>query len=145
MLDTLAARSPEPLVARLERRPGERDVRWVATFGEPFDSAALEQLAADEIDDSTADLPRPARTVADGFRFDVPTASSRPPPRSTPQAAPSFAARPTAGGRVPRPPQCPEPTTSLPSRLASRSWAPSSGPSRPASTGSSATSASATR
>jgi uncharacterized protein YceH (UPF0502 family) len=29
ILDTLAARSPEPFAALLERRPGERDARWV--------------------------------------------------------------------------------------------------------------------
>jgi hypothetical protein len=28
ILDTLAARSPEPFAVRLERRPGERDARW---------------------------------------------------------------------------------------------------------------------
>lgn len=39
MLDTLAARSPEPLATRIERRPGERDDRWVAAIGrEPVDS-----------------------------------------------------------------------------------------------------------
>jgi len=32
MLDTLAARSPEPLAVRLGRRPGERDDRWVAAL-----------------------------------------------------------------------------------------------------------------
>ena len=34
MLDTLAARSPEPLAVRLGRRPGERDDRWVAALGD---------------------------------------------------------------------------------------------------------------
>jgi uncharacterized protein YceH (UPF0502 family) len=28
LLDTLAARSPEPFIVRLERRPGEREARW---------------------------------------------------------------------------------------------------------------------
>ena len=60
LLDTLAARSPEPLAARFERRPGEREDRWVALLGEPLDATALAALAAGELDDSTADLPRPA-------------------------------------------------------------------------------------
>lgn len=34
MLDTLAARSPEPLAIRLPRRPGERDDRWAASLGD---------------------------------------------------------------------------------------------------------------
>ena len=33
LLDTLAARSPEPLATRLDRRPGERDDRWIAAIG----------------------------------------------------------------------------------------------------------------
>ena len=28
ILDTLAARSPDPFATRLERRPGERETRW---------------------------------------------------------------------------------------------------------------------
>lgn len=58
MLDTLAARSPEPLAARLGRRPGERDERWVARLGDPAVDAAAE---LDDVPfvDSTADLPRP--------------------------------------------------------------------------------------
>jgi len=34
MLDTLAARSPEPLAIRLGRRSGERDERWAALLGD---------------------------------------------------------------------------------------------------------------
>lgn len=34
MLDTLVARSPEPLAVRLGRRPGERDDRWAAVLGD---------------------------------------------------------------------------------------------------------------
>ena len=33
MLDSLAARSPEPLAVRLGRRSGERDDRWAAAIG----------------------------------------------------------------------------------------------------------------
>ncbi len=44
MLDTLVARSPEPLAVRLGRRPGERDDRWVATLGDG------------EVDDHSDDL-----------------------------------------------------------------------------------------
>ena len=35
MLDTLAARSPEPFVVRISRRPGERDDRWASALGDP--------------------------------------------------------------------------------------------------------------
>jgi uncharacterized protein YceH (UPF0502 family) len=59
MLDALAARSPEPLAARLDRRSGEREDRWVALLGEPLDAEELAALAAGELDDTTADLPRP--------------------------------------------------------------------------------------
>jgi len=34
MLDTLVARSPEPLAVRFARRPGERDDRWAASLGD---------------------------------------------------------------------------------------------------------------
>ena len=37
MLDTLAARSPEPFAVRLGRRPGERDDRWAALLGGEVD------------------------------------------------------------------------------------------------------------
>lgn len=57
MLDTLAARSPEPFAARLGRRPGEREDRWVALLAGAYDEAAL---GDDEVVDSTADLPRVA-------------------------------------------------------------------------------------
>jgi uncharacterized protein YceH (UPF0502 family) len=113
MLDTLAARSPEPLVARLERRAGERDVRWVATFGEPFDAGAVERLAADELDDSTADLPRPRRTVADGFRF-----RRRRPPRCARPAGPPWPRRPR--------PRQPQPQRRLGRPTSSPRWSPAS-------------------
>jgi uncharacterized protein YceH (UPF0502 family) len=35
MLDTLAARSPEPFAVRISRRPGERDDRWASALGDP--------------------------------------------------------------------------------------------------------------
>lgn len=62
MLDTLAARSPEPLAIRLERRAGESVTRWVALLGGPLDAdtlAALDDTGSDSYVDSTADLPRP--------------------------------------------------------------------------------------
>lgn len=37
ILDTLAARSPEPFAVRLERRPGERDARWAHLLGGEVD------------------------------------------------------------------------------------------------------------
>jgi len=68
MLDALATRSPEPLAARLDRRPGEREDRWVALLGEPLDAAALAALAASatvdgddaDLSDASAVWPRPA-------------------------------------------------------------------------------------
>ena len=71
MLDTLAARSPEPLAARLGRRPGERDERWVARLGDP----AVDELGDIPLVDSTADLPR--QRADDGA---VATAPLRAPP-----------------------------------------------------------------
>lgn len=69
MLDTLAARSPEPFAARIGRRPGEREDRWVELLSGPYDESAISALDGVDLDDSTADLPRttPQRTspVAD--------------------------------------------------------------------------------
>jgi uncharacterized protein YceH (UPF0502 family) len=80
MLDTLAARSPEPLAMRLERRPGESAPRWVSLLGGPVDAdmlAALDRGSSDPdvVDDdapripgyvdSTADLPRPVTAPAE--------------------------------------------------------------------------------
>jgi len=43
VLEELAGRSPEPLVVRLERRPGQKEERWAHCFGsEDFDAALLE-------------------------------------------------------------------------------------------------------
>jgi uncharacterized protein YceH (UPF0502 family) len=44
ILDTLAARSPEALVERVGRRPGERDDRWAALLG---DNGAVDDDAVD--------------------------------------------------------------------------------------------------
>jgi uncharacterized protein YceH (UPF0502 family) len=51
MLDTLVARSPEPLAVRLGRRPGERDDRWAAALGDA--------AAGDDDDDHDARAQRP--------------------------------------------------------------------------------------
>jgi uncharacterized protein YceH (UPF0502 family) len=61
-LDTLAARSPEPLAVRLERRPGERDVRWADLLtGEPPPApeptqAVTSPARRDRIDELAADV-----------------------------------------------------------------------------------------
>lgn len=47
VLAALAARSPEPLVVRLERRPGQKEERWAHL------------LSGDDIDTSHLDQPRP--------------------------------------------------------------------------------------
>ena len=60
MLDTLTARSPEPFAARITRRPGEREDRWVALLGGAFDASAVAAFDAEQLEDSTADLPRAA-------------------------------------------------------------------------------------
>lgn len=60
MLDTLAARSPEPFAARLGRRTGEREDRWVSLLSGPFDESTVSALDTVALDDSTADLPRVA-------------------------------------------------------------------------------------
>jgi uncharacterized protein len=44
ILDTLAARSPEPFAVRLERRPGERDARWAHLLS-GFAAARLDAMA----------------------------------------------------------------------------------------------------
>ncbi len=50
VLEDLAARTPDPLVVRLERRPGQKEERWAHL------------LCGDEIDTSFLDAPRPLRT-----------------------------------------------------------------------------------
>ncbi|MET0326121.1 MAG: DUF480 domain-containing protein [Ilumatobacteraceae bacterium] len=49
LLDTLAARSPEPFVVRLERRPGEREGRWAhALSGVPDPDSFHDAIRADD-------------------------------------------------------------------------------------------------
>ena len=50
ILDTLAARSPEPFVVRVERRPGEREGRWAHALSGPPDLSAGDITAPDGID-----------------------------------------------------------------------------------------------
>ncbi|WP_162941749.1 DUF480 domain-containing protein [Desertimonas flava] len=84
MLDTLAARSPEPFAARIGRRPGEREDRWVALLSGPLDESAVSALDSVELDDSTADLPRTfaraGRPDSDGAAAPAPIASPASPP-----------------------------------------------------------------
>jgi uncharacterized protein YceH (UPF0502 family) len=48
LLDTLAARSPEPFAVRLERRPGEREGRWAhALCGVPDPDSFHDAIRAD--------------------------------------------------------------------------------------------------
>ncbi|MCC6438255.1 MAG: YceH family protein [Acidimicrobiales bacterium] len=54
VLASLAARTPEALVVRLERRPGQKEERWAHL------------LCGDDIDVSHLDAPRPVRVVASG-------------------------------------------------------------------------------
>jgi uncharacterized protein YceH (UPF0502 family) len=48
LLDTLAARSPEPLAIRLGRRSGERDDRWAAAIGPTVADATSAAPAEDD-------------------------------------------------------------------------------------------------
>ncbi|CAN5722295.1 hypothetical protein BH24ACT5_BH24ACT5_13590 [soil metagenome] len=58
MLDTLAARAPEPLAVRLERRAGEREVRWCSALAElPEDTSDDEPWPEDS---PTVTIPRTA-------------------------------------------------------------------------------------
>ncbi len=54
VLAELSTRSPEPLVIRLERRPGQKEERWAHL------------LLGDDIDLSLLDAPRPARVASGG-------------------------------------------------------------------------------
>lgn len=54
VLASLAAHTPDALVVRLERRPGQKEERWAHL------------LSGDDIDVSHLDAPRPARVVASG-------------------------------------------------------------------------------
>lgn len=47
VLEELARRSPDPLVVRLDRRPGQKEERWAHRFGsEDFDAALLDTRPA---------------------------------------------------------------------------------------------------
>lgn len=74
MLDTLAARSPEPFAIRIGRRPGERDDRWLSALGDP-------DPADDDRGDDTGELRRedPALDVDEDIAFagDGPTSGDR--------------------------------------------------------------------
>jgi uncharacterized protein YceH (UPF0502 family) len=64
ILDTLAARSPEPFAVRLERRPGERDVRYA-------------HLLTGEVDDVAPERPEPAFTDRTGAVASVVASADR--------------------------------------------------------------------
>jgi uncharacterized protein len=49
ILDTLAARSPEPLATRLGRRAGEKEVRWAHLLGEDQRREADQSIVEDDV------------------------------------------------------------------------------------------------
>ncbi len=57
ILDMLAARSPEPFAARLERRPGEREGRWASTLSGMPDPDDRPPAPAFDDDDHADDEP----------------------------------------------------------------------------------------
>jgi uncharacterized protein YceH (UPF0502 family) len=59
MLDTLAARSPEPFAIRIGRRPGERDDRWASALGDP-------STAGEDLGDDTGEVRLDPALDADG-------------------------------------------------------------------------------
>jgi uncharacterized protein YceH (UPF0502 family) len=71
MLDTLAARSPEAFVERIDRRPGERDDRWVALLGDTSarddgdDTGPLELIEPAWREDGQVSAPRDDGDVAE--------------------------------------------------------------------------------
>ena len=76
MLDSLAARSPEPLAVRLGRRSGERDDRWAAAIGSvSTDDVAADDVAADNAvpreDTSDDDITGPLGFVEPEWRDDT--------------------------------------------------------------------------
>jgi len=65
ILDMLAARSPEPFVVRLPRRPGEREARWAAALtGIPAAASEEPDEGGDDQLDDTAPMPRPETAAA---------------------------------------------------------------------------------
>jgi uncharacterized protein YceH (UPF0502 family) len=71
ILDMLAARSPEPFVARVPRRSGEREARWASALAGPPDPGEV-----------TEEIPRPAAADDTG-----PLAPPTRPPGSTAAAS----------------------------------------------------------
>jgi uncharacterized protein len=67
ILDTLAARSPEPFAALLERRPGERDPRWAHLLS-GYAAARLDTMAraveTEEPEWSTEEAPAVSADLA---------------------------------------------------------------------------------
>lgn len=59
ILDTLAARSPDPFAVRVERRPGEREGRWAHALSGPPDAEAIDRAAM------TAPEPEPVAASPD--------------------------------------------------------------------------------
>jgi uncharacterized protein YceH (UPF0502 family) len=60
ILDTLAARSPDPFAVRLERRAGEREARWAHTLS----GAAEDTVERAEDDTEPTDRPLPVAAAA---------------------------------------------------------------------------------
>jgi uncharacterized protein YceH (UPF0502 family) len=69
ILDTLAARSPEPLATRLERRPGERDTRFAHLL-----TGEVEDVPRDEQDSSASS---PVDAVAQQHSLEAEVAALR--------------------------------------------------------------------
>jgi uncharacterized protein YceH (UPF0502 family) len=63
ILDTLAARSPEPFAVHLERRPGERDARWAHLLSGAA-AAQLDAVALPSSVGSSSEDEAPARAPA---------------------------------------------------------------------------------
>jgi hypothetical protein len=55
LLDALAARTPKPFAARVGRRPGDHEIRWVQVLTGPV---------PDEVDDGPAPAAEPGRAVS---------------------------------------------------------------------------------
>ena len=65
ILDSLAARSPEPFAVHLERRPGERDARWAHLLTGAVDDVEPAPAAGRPADTSAAATPPPPPWAAD--------------------------------------------------------------------------------
>ena len=89
-LDRLAARD-EPLVRRLERRPGQKDARYIHLLG---DEQVNEDLWEPAHSEDSHESPPPAAPTS-GYVAPAPLYSSAPSARS---ASPSFIAAPVSSG-----------------------------------------------